>query len=533
MLNMMPSWPLACSTLLAFSVPAVKAAGQVPCEQLVIQNPLGVNGFGESIALQGDTMAVGLPSVSFSPGYAFVYSRTASGWKLDATLQAPDYMQSDKFGWSLAMDGGWLIVGRQADGSLNSKGSIYTYQQLPNGDWVLAQKIANTKAGIWGFGWSLSIDGTRLAVGAKGASALSPKGRVYIFELENGLWVEKAAVKPSLDNFDDWFGASVDLQGDRLAVGAPKNGTGRAYVFDRQQDGTWLEQALFTPAIVSPTGDDFGGAVSLDGDTVVVGSVGYDVPFANAGSVFVYRAGPSGWSLEQVLAPEFLGSYARYGYSVKLTGNELFVGAITESGAVQGSGSVYRYQRTGVLWSEMARFGGSAPFEAQSFGNQIVRQGNDLVVAANAKSSTGPGKVYLYNLNPSTHLEGNQNQISTTGGGVQALQLGACVDHAGDFYLLLGSLSGSQPALPLGLVDLPLVFDAYTEFTLAYPNSAFLPNSLGQLDAYGRANAALVLPAGTAQNFVGHTVHHAYLVLDQVTLELETASNPTPLLLAP
>jgi hypothetical protein len=113
------------------------------------------------------------------------------------------------------------------------------------------------------------------------------------------------------------------------------------------------------------------------------------------------------------------------------------------------------------------------------------------------------------------------------------LQLAACGEHAGDFYLLLGSLSGTAPALPLGPLDLPLVFDAYTQFTLAFPNSSWLPGSLGQLDPWGRANASLVLLPGSAPSFVGQTAHHAFVVFDQQSLALETVSNPTPVLLAP
>jgi hypothetical protein len=87
--------------------------------------------------------------------------------------------------------------------------------------------------------------------------------------------------------------------------------------------------------------------------------------------------------------------------------------------------------------------------------------------------------------------------------------------------------------LPLGPLDLPLVFDAYTQFTLTSPNSLILPASFGQLDAWGRADTSFRLPPGSAPSFVGQTVHHAFVVLDQTTLALETVSNPAPVLLAP
>jgi hypothetical protein len=113
------------------------------------------------------------------------------------------------------------------------------------------------------------------------------------------------------------------------------------------------------------------------------------------------------------------------------------------------------------------------------------------------------------------------------------LQLGACPEHAGDYYLILGSVSGTTPALPLGAAELPLVVDAYTLFGLQYPNSPLLPASLGTLDPWGRASTNFILPPQSVPNFIGSTAHHAYVVLDSATLAIELASNPTPVLIAP
>ena len=113
------------------------------------------------------------------------------------------------------------------------------------------------------------------------------------------------------------------------------------------------------------------------------------------------------------------------------------------------------------------------------------------------------------------------------------MQLGACPEHAGDFYLVLGSASGTQPALPLGDALLPLLFDFYLEHTLLQPNSPTLQGSLGVLDAWGRGYATFALPAGAPASAVGLTLHHAYLVIDATTLEVELASNAVPVLLIP
>jgi hypothetical protein len=522
------------SALLAAVALSLHGLAQAPCEQVVVQNPLTLDGdFGQSIAFDGNLLAIGMPTVSFSPGFALIYEHTETGLQLQAQLQAPDGKNADLFGWSVALEGSHLMVGRRAAGTLNSQGAVYAYQRQSNGTWLMTQKIANTKPGIWAFGWAMSIDGSRVAIGAKGAAALSPRGRVYIFELENGLWVEKAEVAPSLDDIGDWFGASVALQGDRLAVGAPQNGTGRAYVFDRQANGAWVEQALFTPPVVSPTGDEFGRSVAVDGDTVVVGSIGYDAPILNVGAAFIYRLNAGTWSLEQQVSPPFNGDFAYFGYAVDIDGDSLLVGAPNENGPFLGTGLIYRYLRNNSSWTPAGTLNGSKPFELTWFGARFARSGNELAVSAPAGFTPGIGRVYLLSSTPSTLLGSSKTQVATGSGGTQPLQLAACSGHAGDFYLLLGSLSGTAPVLPLGPLDLPLVFDAYTQFTLTSPNSLILPASFGQLDAWGRADTSFRLPPGSAPSFVGQTAHHAFLVLDQTTLALETVSNPAPVLLAP
>jgi FG-GAP repeat len=477
-------------------------------------------------------MIVGSPGVTLSGGYVIFYRQGTQGWELLQIDQAPDPGIGDYFGWSCAVDGDHAIIGRQADGSLNSQGSVYCYERQPDGHWSMIQKIM-MPLGYWAFGWSMSIDGDRVAIAAKGAAALGDKGRVMIFEFEGGAWVQKAIIKPSLDTLGDWFGASVSLQGDRLAVGAPKNGTGRAYVFDRQSDGKWVEQALFTPPVVSPNGDDFGLSVALDGDTVAVGAIGYDAPINGAGGVFVYTLGQSGWNLQQQLSALPEGTIPRFGYSLSLQSETLYIGAPGNAYPVGSAGCVYRFERAGTTWSQAAKFFGSNPFISAWFGNAIARDGNLLAIAAHASPSPLPGNVHLFSIAGGAHLEGNASEVSASAGGSQPLQLGACPEHAGDYYLILGSVSGTTPALPLGAAELPLIVDAYTLFGLQNPNSPLLPASLGTLDPWGRASTSFILPPQSVPNFIGSTVHHAYLVLDQTTLAVLLASNPTPLLIAP
>jgi len=118
-----------------------------------------------------------------------------------------------------------------------------------------------------------------------------------------------------------------------------------------------------------------------------------------------------------------------------------------------------------------------------------------------------------------TGLSGEPPSLSVSAGGVQTLTLVAGAANAGLPYLLLGSLTGSSPGLPLDGDVLPLNIDAYTLFTLQTPNTAPLAGSAGVLDGAGGATATFTLPAGFGANLVGLTATHAGVVLElQATL---------------
>jgi hypothetical protein len=131
-------------------------------------------------------------------------------------------------------------------------------------------------------------------------------------------------------------------------------------------------------------------------------------------------------------------------------------------------------------------------------------------------------------------LAGDVSELSLLNGGTQALALRTSADYAGKLYWVLGSASGTTPGLLLDGQLLALTYDAWFEYTLLNPNSAFLGNSLGSLNAQGEADIALNVPAGFNPNLVGVVLHHAAIVLDIPGLQfVMLATEPEPVTLAP
>ncbi len=107
-----------------------------------------------------------------------------------------------------------------------------------------------------GFGGAVAIDGTRLLVGARshgGAGVFA--GRAYVFERQSdGVWLQIQTLVGSDTDSVDVFGHEVAMRGDLALVGAPDKepqsssvGRGTAYVFERQSSGTWTEVAKLVP----------------------------------------------------------------------------------------------------------------------------------------------------------------------------------------------------------------------------------------------------------------------------------------------
>lgn len=123
--------------------------------------------------------------------------------------------------------------------------------------------------------------------------------------------------------------------------------------------------------------------------------------------------------------------------------------------------------------------------------------------------------------------------VSLSAGGTQGWTLNAGTDRAGDFYLILGTFSGTSPGLPLGGVTIPLNVDPWFNYTLNKPGQAPLAGTLGFLDADGKGGASLTLPPGTNPALAGFVFHHSLVTFDGVTFAIASASQPVSLGLVP
>ena len=317
------------------------------------------NGFvGYKVSIYGDTIVIGAytnVNGSTNLGSAYVFERINGVWKEQAKLTASDRTgNNDYFGYSVSISGSTIVVGAYtAQVNLTKVGSAYVYERI-NGVWTEQKKLrASDGAANDFFGHSVSISGDTIMVGAHGAkvNGAGDAGSVYVYERVNGSWTETEQAKltaPVVATFD-FFGRSLSLSGDLLAVGAEDANAigasfhGAVYVYERISGGwTFQKKLTATDRVID---DWFGQTLSVSGDTIVAGASAADAnEISNSGSVYVYERINGAWNDGTKLAAFDGAAETFFGYSVSISGNTLVAGCpATYNDETNGYGSAYFY----------------------------------------------------------------------------------------------------------------------------------------------------------------------------------------------
>lgn len=186
------------------------------------------------------------------------------------------------------------------------------------------------------------------------------------------------------------FGRAVALDSDDLVIGQPVNwyGPGVVYTYRQIPDGGWIEDALLT-APDSSRKDDFGRALALDGNTLVVGA-----PRKRDGSGVAYafaRSGPGAtWRSTAVIEPPRAGDHAEYAAAVALRGDDLLVG----SPATESTGVVYHFVRRGDGWGLASVIEPPRADGVAGFGASMAWDGDRVLIGAPSADSAR-GRVYV------------------------------------------------------------------------------------------------------------------------------------------
>ena len=369
--------------------------------------------FAGSVAIDGDTLAVGAP-YSF-PGAVFVFTKPASGWRnmnQVAVLTASDGQTG--LGCAVAISGDTIVAGAttpEYDGCAlggPNAGGVFVFVKPPGG-WTnmteTARLIAtDPRAGENNLGWSVGISGNTVVAGAPGTSS-GGQGSVYVFVEPASGWhnMSQTAKLTATDTLPGaLLGYGVAVAGNTISATAL--GGSKAYVYVEPPTG-W-ENATQTAELTASNGlpgDAFGFAAAASGNTIVVGA-----PYASAGAgaAYIFVAPPNGW-MNMTETAELTAAGGHVGYSVAIEPQGLVAGAAYYTNGIndrEGAAFVFLKPKSG--WKSTSNYQalltGSDARIVTFFGTSVGISGDKIVAGAPwaVLGSGRQGAAYLYQYVP-------------------------------------------------------------------------------------------------------------------------------------
>lgn len=366
-----------------------------------------LDNFGRDVSILGNRAMVGAMADD-DMGSVTLLLRQGGTWVEGQKLTSNDRVPGDRFGFSVALLDDLVLIGAEGDDDgASGSGSVYVFEHLA-GNWRQTDKLhAGDAAGTDNFGRALDASGSVAVIGAPGKDdgALNA-GAAYVFRNTGGTWVEEQALSPLVPGTQSAFGSAVAIDGDVLVVSSITDDTlandaGRVDVY-RWDGGSWAhEQALL--ASDGAANEWFGWSVDVQGDVIAVGANHHGLPATYAGAVYMFRWGGGAWVEEQKLTHSGAQTYDGFGWSVALSGHRLVAGAAGWP-AGYGDGAAFQFHHDGTRWVEVQRWltsdDGSGGIFLPNLGLSIAVEGKTVMSGSPWADGSGgvgdAGAIYVF-----------------------------------------------------------------------------------------------------------------------------------------
>lgn len=260
-------------------------------QQASVLSVSGAVSFGQALDLRAGEMIATDPYGS----KAYVFRWDGLQWLQDGILQ-PDHTLVNAFGQTVSIDGDVAVVGAPDDHWLGDRAGLAFAYRRSGGSWSFAGEVAPPDLeSDWRFGISLSISAGQIIVGAPGHQT------AHVFGWNSTQWEETTRLFPHPTGINTQFGSAVAIEGTTCVVGAlaDRQGSfrsGTMYRF-RQFGSQWLELARVTSED-GGTSDEFGNAVATSGDHAIVGAHFHLHPGSMVGAAYIdtFEPGAAGES---------------------------------------------------------------------------------------------------------------------------------------------------------------------------------------------------------------------------------------------
>ena len=258
------------------------------------------------------------------------------------------------------------------------------------------------------FGTAVAMTDATLVVGARGLDAAGMNaGGAYVFALLDGGWSQAQKVTVADTAAGDEFGGAVAIDGVRFVIAGNRATTaagadaGRIAVFTFN-GVSWVESASIVPAGGGQAGAAFGTCLAISGDTIVTGAPLYDTVLRDEGVVYVHRfdSKTTSWFLEATLTAPDAGENDRFGSSVAIDGDRILVGAPRDDDRGIDGGAAWIFDRIDDTWTASAKILRETADWQSGFGSAVALQDDLAVVTADRddRFAIDDGAVHLFEL---------------------------------------------------------------------------------------------------------------------------------------
>ncbi len=355
--------------------------------------------FGSDVAINGNYAIIGAPFKDVSSvtnrGAAYVFKNTAGTWTQMSVLLNSTGLASDEFGSCVTINGNKAVVSAlyKDYGGHTNVGEVEVFNNT-GAAWTFEKKIQDpSPADNNYFGKSISLFGDYLVIGAPGklVGTNTRQGKVFIYKRSGTDWLYFNEITASDGETNDEFGTSVDIDGNRVVVGAPFGGFGgKVYVYEILSTSL-AEVASFSSA--DPAISDRFSNVRIDGDYIAVG-----VPYKNSakGALYVFKYNGDTWVQQIKIENSTSNSNDFFGGNFDLEGRNLMIG---DPNGINPAGQVLVYRRVEESWQKIYTLKSSDGLTDDYFGQKIALNGDKAIISAPFKdvgANNGQGKVYFY-----------------------------------------------------------------------------------------------------------------------------------------
>ncbi len=315
-----------------------------PCSVLMAPERTWPDGFGFTLRGHGQHILIGAPDDSetnWGAGRAWLYLKTEDGWVVERSFADPSAETDAAFGHAIAIQKDVIAIGApRCDKVDRDAGCVFIFERSDD-DWTLSGRIVAPDAETSDyFGSSLALKGNHLAVGAWGDDDHGEKtGAVWCYEKRGDKWSMRQKLVPDRLQSRDLFGSALIFHEHELLVSAP--GTlqdqGAIHVFTGRT-GRWeLIDRLIDPE--GRPGDRFGTSLSASGDLLVIGSPEHQTAARSNGMITIHRRSHWGWSLIDRLRASSQQDEqpVRFGFNVSIDNAAIIVGRADQADETSAS----------------------------------------------------------------------------------------------------------------------------------------------------------------------------------------------------